>query len=107
MGELVNSRPQITLVFQQCFNGVGLLASKTEKYRNFNVAVRAFNELGSIILCASHDLADDDLCTAKKLYVACAHAHHQTSINAAEPDHCCCREEIEYDLLCCSRLHSR
>ena len=53
-------------MFEQRFNGLGLLPSKTEQYRNFNVALRAFNELGSIILGASHDLADDDLCAREE-----------------------------------------
>jgi len=105
MAILVNNCSQITLVFKQRFNGLGLFPSKTEKYRNFNVAVRAFNELGSIILGASHNLANDDLCAPKKLCIAGAHTDHQTPVNPAELDHYGGREEIKNNLLCRSRLH--
>src|SRR6058998_2512901 len=94
MRQLVDNRSQITLVFEQCLNGFGLLPSQAKQYGNLDIALRALNEVGSILLIASHDLANDDLCTAKQLRVACAHAYHQTPIDAAQLDHDGRRKQI-------------
>ena len=90
-------------MFEQCLNGFGLFPSQTKQYGNLDVAVRALNEFGSIILVASHDLADDDLGTAQQSCIACAQADHQAAVDAAEIDHGGGGNEIEDDLLGCSR----
>src|SRR6478672_386838 len=91
MRQLVDNGSQIALVFEQ--GG------------NLDVTLRALNKFSGIILVASYDLADDDGRAAQKLRVARAHAHHQTPVDAAQSDHDGGRKQIEYNLLCRTRLH--
>src|SRR5258708_36441109 len=83
MSQLVDHRSQIALVFEQCLNGFALIPSQAKQHGKLDVALRALNEFGGILLVASHDLANDGFRTAKQLRVACAHAYHQPPINAA------------------------
>src|SRR5258708_36116420 len=91
MGQLVDNRSQIAVVFEQRLVGFGLLPPQAEKHGNLDVALCALNKFGSIIFGASHDLADDDFCPVKKFCIAGAHAYHEAAIDATQLDLNGCR----------------
>src|SRR5258707_14195184 len=78
MGQPVDDRSQIALVFEQRLNGFGLFPAQTKQHGNLDVAVGALNEFGGIILVASTDWADVDSAPRKKFCVPWAKVTHQT-----------------------------